>query len=91
MDIRPIDVNELVGVVMGCAIPLVAVTGIMVRIALKPLLEAMARARGVELVHLEQRVAMLERRLELGPPGPVVNTQNALEPVAVDPALRLRD
>jgi hypothetical protein len=88
LDIRPVDVNELVAVVMGCAIPLVAVTGVMVRVALKPLVEALAKLRATDLQRLEDRVAFLERRLELAPPNVV---RPALEPTASDPVPRLRD
>ena len=88
MDIRPVDVNELVAVVMGCAIPLVAVTGIMVRVALKPLVEALAKLRASDLQRLEDRVAFLERRLELAPPNVA---RPSLDAGTSDQAPRLRD
>ena len=88
MDIRPVDVNELVAVVMGCAIPLVAVTGVMVRVALKPLVEALAKLRAADAQRLEDRVALLERRLELAPPNVV---RPSLEAGATEPVPRLSD
>jgi hypothetical protein len=89
--IQPIDVTQLAGVIMGCAIPLIAVTGIMVRVALKPIVEALARARGGDLQRLEDRVALLERRLELASPRAALEVDQAELPAAsLDPSVRLR-
>jgi hypothetical protein len=57
-------VPQLAGVVLGCAIPLVMVTGIMLRMVLRPFAEALGRGRSTEVRQLEERVEALERRLE---------------------------
>jgi hypothetical protein len=66
MNVQPIDLPELAGVVLGCAIPLVAITGAMLRLVLKPFADALGRGRGNEVRQLEERVEALERRLEQG-------------------------
>ncbi len=71
MDIKPVDLTEMLGVVMGISIVLIPIMAIATRFAFKPLFEALmklwATRDGVERISvLERRVAMLERQLELG-------------------------
>ena len=62
MDIRAL--TGLIAVTLGTLIPLVLITGITARIALKPIVEAFIRlkeARGGD----DQKVALMEQRLAL--------------------------
>jgi hypothetical protein len=77
MTFEPIDLNELVGVVMGCAIPLVVVTGLMVRFAFRPIAHVLGQTPPSRLHELEERVARLERRLEMTAGNPVIEPQAA--------------
>jgi hypothetical protein len=73
MEFQPIDLPQLVGIMMGISIPLVAVIGIVVRFALKPTLEVLLKARAEtekvseahvgELARLSRRVLELEQSL----------------------------
>lgn len=70
MEFRPIDLTELLGVVLGTSIVLVPVLGLTMRFAFKPLVEAlgrawMARDGGDRTVALEKRIASLERQLDV--------------------------
>ncbi|HEX8696268.1 MAG TPA: hypothetical protein VF746_27870 [Longimicrobium sp.] len=65
----PIDWTSLAGVIMGTLVVLIPVTGLTVRFAMKPLLEAktkliQAQAGGPSAALLEERVAQLEAQLE---------------------------
>lgn len=53
----------LVGTIMGCLIVLIPVTGITARIALKPIMESLARYK--EIKGDEQMVALLQQRVAL--------------------------
>ena len=73
MELRPVDLPELVAVVMGTSIVLIPVLAFAARFAFKPLAEALGRLwlardgspeRADRLAFLEKRLAMLERRLE---------------------------
>src|SRR5688500_6327566 len=68
MEFAPIDLTQVAAVVMGISIILVPVIGFTARFALKPLVEALAAARGrvvseQELRLLEERLALLERQI----------------------------
>jgi hypothetical protein len=87
MEFKPVDLPELIGTMMGVSIPLMAVIGLVLRFALKPLIEAMAKARPenvtsgngseAELARLSRRVLELEQALG----------KRHLEPVAsIEPA-----
>jgi len=91
VEFLPVDMTQLVAVVLGCMIPLIFVLGITMRFAAKPLVEALGKLRengapAKELEVLSRRVLELEQevlRLRSGQcaSGP------ALEPGS---ALRLR-
>ncbi len=91
VEFLPVDVTSLVGVALGCMIPLIFVLGITMRFAAKPLVEALSKLRengapARELEMLSRRVLELEQevlrlRASQGPSAP------ALEPGS---ALRLR-
>ncbi len=63
MQILPINVVELVGVVLGCLMVLIPVAGLTARYALKPIVEAIARMR--EGATSNQAMQMIERRMSL--------------------------
>jgi hypothetical protein len=70
MEVLPIDLTQLVGATLGISIVLIPVIGFTVRFAFKPLVEAIAvargaRARDAEVSLLEKRVELLERQVEL--------------------------
>jgi hypothetical protein len=65
LEIKPVDLSELAGVVLGCSIPLIVTIGIMVRVCLKPVVEGLARLRDGDVRRLEDRVARLEGRIEM--------------------------
>jgi len=91
VEFLPVDMTQLVAVVLGCMIPLVFVVGITMRFAAKPLVEALGKLRengapAKDLEVLSRRVLELEQevlrlRASQGPGAP------ALEPGS---ALRLR-
>ena len=91
VEFLPVDMTQLVAVVLGCMIPLIFVLGITMRFAAKPLVEALGKLRvngapAKELEVLSRRVLELEQevlrlRSGQGASGP------ALEPGS---ALRLR-
>ena len=91
VEFLPVDMTQLVAVVLGCMIPLIFVLGITMRFAAKPLVEALGKLRETgapakELEELSRRVLELEQevlrlRSGQGASGP------ALEPGS---ALRLR-
>ncbi len=59
----PIDVGEVVAVVMGSLIILIPIAGLTARFALKPVAEAMAKMR--ESQSSGQRIDLIEQRLDL--------------------------
>lgn len=69
MQLVPIDIVEVLAVVMGISIVLVPVIGLTARFALKPTVEALSRFfehKGLdETVHiLERRMALMEQQIE---------------------------
>lgn len=69
MQVLPIDVTAIVGIVMGVSIVLIPVAGLTARFALKPVVEAIARLfehKGIEetVQVLEQRMALLETQMD---------------------------
>lgn len=69
MPIEPVNLVELLAVVMGVSIVLIPVMGLTARFALKPTVETLAKffdVRGNEEVValLERRVALLEQHIE---------------------------
>ena len=45
VEFLPVDMTQLVAVVLGCMIPLIFVLGITMRFAAKPLVEALGKLR----------------------------------------------
>jgi hypothetical protein len=60
-EILPIDVEGIIAIVMGISIVLIPVAGLTLRFAIKPAVEALARA--FEHQGLEDTVSILERRM----------------------------
>jgi hypothetical protein len=91
VEFLPVDMTQLVAVVLGCMIPLIFVVGITMRFAAKPLVEALGKLRengapardlevlGRRVLELEQEVLRLRASQGSGTPS--------LEPGS---ALRLR-
>ncbi len=63
MQIMPIDLTEVIAIVMGVSIILVPVIGLTARFALKPTVEALVRV--FERQHTNETIQMLERRVNL--------------------------
>lgn len=63
MQILPIDLVALVSAILGISIVLVPVIGLTARFALKPAVEALAKAFDART--LDETVRVLERRVEL--------------------------
>ncbi|HEX2187795.1 MAG TPA: hypothetical protein VHG51_02795 [Longimicrobiaceae bacterium] len=68
MEMIPVDITALVGTIGGILIVLIPVAGLTARFALKPVVEAISRARegqgaGREAAITEQRLALLEQQL----------------------------
>jgi hypothetical protein len=68
MEIQPVDLTSLIPAVLAICIPLVAVIGFTVRFAIKPIAEALARARETsspsrEVEFLAARVRELEEEV----------------------------
>lgn len=69
MQILPVDLTALAGVILGTSIVLVPVIGLTARFALKPTVEALSRFfenKGLgDSVHiLERRMALMEQQIE---------------------------
>lgn len=69
MEVLPIDLTAVIAVVMGSLMVLIPVVGLTARFALKPVVEAMARARSgqstqEEVRLLQQQVALLEQQVQ---------------------------
>lgn len=92
MEVQPIDVTAIVGIVFGMSVIIIPVLGLTLRFFIKPVLEAYAHAfpspakQAAELDRLERRVRELEEtladqrneRLALAPPE--LSAVPALEP-----------
>lgn len=63
VQIQPVDLTEIVAVVMGVSIVLIPVAGLTLRFAIKPVVEAIGRS--LESHGLEDTVGVLERRMEI--------------------------
>jgi len=91
VEFLPVDMTQLVAVVLGCMIPLIFVVGLTMRFAAKPLVEALGKLRengapARELEVLSRRVLELEQEV-LRLRGSQGSGAPALEPGS---ALRLR-
>ena len=91
VEFLPVDMTQLVAVVLGCMIPLIFVLGITMRFAAKPLVEALGKLRengapAKELEVLSRRVLELEQEVLRLRAGQGAGSP-ALEPGS---ALRLR-
>ena len=69
MEVLPIDLTQVVAVVMGISIVLIPVIGLTARFALKPVVEALSnvlQTRGMDesLQIVERRLALLETQME---------------------------
>lgn len=69
MQILPINLTDIIAVVMGISIVLIPVIGLTARFALKPVVEAISRVletRGMDesLQILERRISLLEAQIE---------------------------
>lgn len=69
MQVMPVDVVEIIAVVMGISIVLIPVIGITARFALKPTVEALgrffeARSRDDAITIIERRVGLLEQQVD---------------------------
>jgi sirohydrochlorin ferrochelatase len=70
MEFRPIDLPEVLAVVMGTSIVLIPVMAFAARYAFKPLVEALGRVWAAKegadrIALLERRIALLERQVEV--------------------------
>jgi cell division protein FtsB len=68
MEVMPVELTGLIGTIGGILIVLIPVAGLTARFALKPIVEAISRAREIqggnrETAILEQRVALLEQQI----------------------------
>jgi hypothetical protein len=91
VEFLPVDMTQLVAVILGCMIPLVFVVGITMRFAAKPLVEALGKLRengapAKDLEVLSRRVLELEQEVLRLRAGQSASTPG-LEPGS---ALRLR-
>lgn len=69
MEFKPIDLSELIGIVMGTSVALIPVMAFATRYALKPMVEALgkvwaAKEGSERIAVLERRIALLERQVE---------------------------
>ncbi len=69
MQVLPIDLTEIIAVIMGISLVLIPILGITARFALKPTVEALARifeTRGTDetVQILERRIALMESHIE---------------------------
>jgi len=69
MEVLPIDLTQVVAVVMGISIVLIPVIGLTARFALKPVVEALSnvlQTRGMDesLQIVERRLALMETQME---------------------------
>jgi len=69
MEVLPIDITSVIGVIMGTSIVLIPVIGLTARFALKPTVEALSRVfegrnRDETVQLLERRIALLEQQVD---------------------------
>lgn len=69
MQVEPVDLAELVAIIMGVSVVLVPILGLTARFALKPTVEALSKffdTKGTEetVRILERRVSLMEQQLE---------------------------
>lgn len=69
MQIMPVDLTEIVAIVMGISLFLIPILGLTARFALKPTVEALSKffeSKGQEetMRILERRVGLLEQQIE---------------------------
>ncbi len=69
MELLPIDLTAVIGVVMGTSIVLIPVMALCARYTLKPLVEALGTVWGTKdtsdrVQVLERRIAVLERQIQ---------------------------
>lgn len=69
MQLMPVDLTEIVAIVMGISIILIPILGLTARFALKPTVEALSKffeSKGQEetVRILERRVGLLEQQIE---------------------------
>ncbi|NIP58233.1 MAG: hypothetical protein GWM92_08200 [Gemmatimonadetes bacterium] len=69
MQVMPVDLTEIVAIVMGISIILIPILGLTARFALKPTVEALSKffeSKGAEetIRILERRVGLLEQQVE---------------------------
>lgn len=73
MDLQPVDLTELIGVTLGMLVVLIPITGVTLRFAAKPLVDALVQsgllsrtpqpASDAELGRLQRRVLELEQQV----------------------------
>lgn len=63
MEFKPVDLSELIGIMMGTSIVLIPVMAFAARYALKPMVEALGKVWAAK--EGADRIAVLERRLVL--------------------------
>lgn len=90
MEFQPIDVNALVAEIFGLSVVIIPVLGFTLRWAIKPVIEAYARAfpnqgrMQLELERLNRRVSELEDELNKRPELPESRERLALASTATD-------
>jgi hypothetical protein len=70
MPVEPIDLTEVIAVIMGISVVLIPIIGLTARFALKPTVEALSRifegrGRDETVQILERRIALLESQVEV--------------------------
>jgi hypothetical protein len=70
MQVLPIDLTQVIAVIMGISIVLIPVIGLTARFALKPVVEALSnvlQTRGMDesLQIIERRLALMETQMEV--------------------------
>lgn len=70
MQVMPIDLTELVAIIMGVSVVLIPIMGLTARFALKPTVEALSRffeqrGQNEALQLMERRCALLEQQVEV--------------------------
>ena len=85
MEVMPVELTGLIGTIGGILIVLIPVAGLTARFALKPIVEAISRAREIqggnrETAILEKRVALLEQQIR--------NVEGSMERLVEDSEFR---
>lgn len=93
MTFQPIDLPELLGVLMGTSIVLVPILGLTARFAFKPLVQSLVALRSPpesaqRIAELERRLAQLEQQARFELPSAVVAPPSLGEPVEEPARLR---